>query len=95
MFSSGQDYVTSVFFCFLQLNRPIVVPGECCPTCFPEFGTCIEGDNTYYDGQIWNVSKCEYCSCSDGKITCSKAQCALTECPPVSIIHKSKYEKDQ
>ncbi|XP_013794564.2 extracellular matrix protein FRAS1-like [Limulus polyphemus] len=55
-------------------------PNECCPSCVSSESPCIHGNNTFYSGDIWNISSCEFCVCSKGKISCSTAFCETPQC---------------
>jgi len=45
---------------------------------------CKEGIAHYYEGDMWNVSSCEFCICRNGQKSCSFAQCEKIKCSQVN-----------
>jgi len=43
-------------------------------------GVCSDVDPVRYNGDLWNISRCEYCICNKGKVQCHKAVCETTVC---------------
>ncbi|XP_067933161.1 extracellular matrix organizing protein FRAS1-like [Watersipora subatra] len=73
-----------------QNTKMMVPPGECCSSCFPEQGMCAYGNSSYYFGQIWNISSCEYCTCMDEKVECGKVQCSTSTCAENEYLHQEE-----
>lgn len=70
--------------------KAVLEPGNCCATCLPEHGMCTEGDKSYFNGQIWNVSRCAFRTCMDGQISAYTAQCTLSQCAQVRFVQITK-----
>ncbi|KAJ7411871.1 hypothetical protein BTVI_48371 [Pitangus sulphuratus] len=54
--------------------------GKCCEECVPSQGSCLHGGTLRYHGDMWNSSRCEFCVCEAGQVTCRGAECAQVEC---------------
>ena len=67
-------------------ENPIYIDGACCPTC-PDDNGCFDTTGIYYEnGQEWNPSDCEFCSCEQGEIFCAVADCAMPNCDnPINV----------
>ncbi len=58
---------------------------DCCPRCKDDPPTeplpCVQGENSYYHGQVWKLTDCIDCSCSNGFTSCAKTECIpVDEC---------------
>lgn len=58
-------------------------PGKCCEECVSSQGNCLDGGTVRYHGEMWNGSRCDFCLCQQGKVTCQGAECAKVECDKV------------
>ncbi|XP_027744997.1 extracellular matrix protein FRAS1 [Empidonax traillii] len=54
--------------------------GKCCEECVPSRGSCLHGGTLRYHGDMWNSSRCDFCVCEAGQVTCRGAECAKVEC---------------
>lgn len=57
---------------------------------------CDSDGVRHYDGELWNASNCQVCSCSQGFIRCFRLQCSLVHCNWVSNTecHATIYLSD-
>ena len=73
-----------------ECDNPIVLPGQCCPTCplsvptvvfIPEKTECEYDGETHGDGESWNHNgdPCTTCFCEGGEVLCASQHC-LVEC---------------
>ncbi|KAL8583263.1 hypothetical protein ACOMHN_043098 [Nucella lapillus] len=53
-------------------RSPMVLEGDCCPVCLD----CGQ----YGDGDVWNPSPCQRCSCQRGETRCEKLRCPQPNC---------------
>uniref|UniRef100_A0A0A9Z851 Cysteine-rich motor neuron 1 protein n=2 Tax=Lygus hesperus TaxID=30085 RepID=A0A0A9Z851_LYGHE len=60
-------------------KHPLQVKNQCCSICFDNFqeeNTCQMGNVTFSVGDVWEVKKCERCTCGPGHlITCTQTVC--------------------
>ncbi|XP_053831515.1 extracellular matrix organizing protein FRAS1 [Vidua macroura] len=55
-------------------------PGKCCEECVSSKGSCLDGGTVRYHGEMWNSTRCDFCMCQEGQVTCQGAECAKVEC---------------
>nr|XP_014434426.2 LOW QUALITY PROTEIN: extracellular matrix protein FRAS1 [Pelodiscus sinensis] len=55
-------------------------PGSCCEECVSSKGSCLYEGTVRYHNEIWHRSRCEFCTCDGGQVTCQKGECAGVEC---------------
>ncbi|OWK55263.1 Extracellular matrix protein FRAS1 [Lonchura striata] len=55
-------------------------PGKCCEECVSSKGSCLDGGTVRYHGEMWNSTRCDFCVCQEGQVTCQGAECAKVEC---------------
>lgn len=58
-------------------------PGKCCEECVSSKGSCLDGGTVRYHGEMWNSTRCDFCVCQEGQVTCQGAECAKVECAKV------------
>ncbi|BES89565.1 Cysteine rich transmembrane BMP regulator 1 [Nesidiocoris tenuis] len=60
-------------------KNPLHVKNQCCSICFDAFqeeNSCQVGNVTFSLGDVWEVKKCERCTCGSGRIiTCTQTVC--------------------
>jgi len=44
------------------------------------WGMCKELSPVRYSGDLWNISRCEFCTCDQGRVLCHNASCESTVC---------------
>ncbi|NXD29010.1 FRAS1 protein, partial [Spelaeornis formosus] len=55
-------------------------PGKCCEECVSSQGSCWHGGTARYHGEMWNSTRCDFCMCQEGQVTCQRAECAQVQC---------------
>ncbi|XP_025062352.1 extracellular matrix protein FRAS1 isoform X12 [Alligator sinensis] len=55
-------------------------PGKCCEECVSSKGICLSEGIIRYHNEMWNGTRCEFCMCDGGQVTCQNAECAKVEC---------------
>ncbi|KYO26548.1 extracellular matrix protein FRAS1 isoform B [Alligator mississippiensis] len=55
-------------------------PGKCCEECVSSKGICLSEGIIRYHSEMWNGTRCEFCMCDGGQVTCQNAECAKVEC---------------
>ncbi|XP_064918597.1 extracellular matrix organizing protein FRAS1 isoform X3 [Columba livia] len=55
-------------------------PGRCCQECVSAAESCLYNGTASYHGQMWNSTRCDFCMCHQGQVTCQPAECAKVEC---------------
>ncbi|RMC13594.1 hypothetical protein DUI87_08670 [Hirundo rustica rustica] len=63
-----------------QGEKKVQRPGKCCEECASSQGSCLDGGAVRYHGEMWNSTRCDFCVCQEGKVTCQGAECAKVEC---------------
>ncbi|GAB0189453.1 extracellular matrix organizing protein FRAS1 [Grus japonensis] len=63
-----------------QGENKVQRPGKCCEECVSSRGNCLYGGTTRYHGEMWNGTRCDFCVCDEGQVTCQEAECARVEC---------------
>lgn len=58
-------------------------PGKCCEECVSSKGSCLDGGTIRHHGEMWNSTRCDFCVCQEGQVTCQGAECAKVECAKV------------
>jgi len=53
---------------------------QCCPVCPAVSPQCLFGGNVYSQGESWNPSTCEKCTCNNGLVNCLLTSCTPTSC---------------
>ncbi|XP_067675152.1 uncharacterized protein [Haliotis asinina] len=63
----------------LPCQRPVIAPGECCPSRCPQ---CIHDGSEYNDGETWSPAgiPCQVCHCRNGIVTCRTRETCALEC---------------
>ncbi|XP_031463336.1 extracellular matrix protein FRAS1 [Phasianus colchicus] len=54
--------------------------GKCCEECVSSKKNCLYDGTIRYHGEMWNITRCDFCVCDEGQVTCQKAECAKVEC---------------
>ncbi|NWY04165.1 FRAS1 protein, partial [Nothoprocta ornata] len=54
--------------------------GKCCAECVAAKGSCFYEGTIRYHGDMWNSTRCDFCTCDRGQVACQKAECARVEC---------------
>jgi len=57
-----------------------------CYKLFFTWGMCKELSPVRYSGDLWNISRCEFCTCDQGRVLCHNASCESTVCFKVTEI---------
>ncbi|XP_074849859.1 extracellular matrix organizing protein FRAS1 isoform X2 [Carettochelys insculpta] len=55
-------------------------PGKCCEECVSSEGSCLYEGTIRYHSEMWNSTRCEFCMCVGGQVSCRKGECAKVEC---------------
>ncbi|XP_065453534.1 extracellular matrix organizing protein FRAS1 isoform X1 [Chrysemys picta bellii] len=55
-------------------------PGKCCEQCVSSKGSCLYEGTIRYHNEMWNGTRCEFCTCDGGQVTCQNGACAKVEC---------------
>ncbi|PIK40094.1 putative cysteine-rich motor neuron 1 protein isoform X2 [Apostichopus japonicus] len=65
-----------------ECDKPVLRKGQCCASCIktPTVSVCEYADEIYMDGDTWYASTCVTCSCREGSIYCSEAECPPLDC---------------
>lgn len=61
-------------------------PGSCCQECVSAAESCLYNGTASYHGQMWNSTRCDFCMCHQGQVTCQPAECAKVECAQVRRV---------
>ncbi|XP_059192559.1 extracellular matrix organizing protein FRAS1-like [Centropristis striata] len=61
-------------------QRPFTPEGECCQQCAGSGESCSHQGTVFRDGEQWRPSLCSRCSCRDGEVQCSVAECQQVVC---------------
>nr|XP_039256021.1 kielin/chordin-like protein [Styela clava] len=73
-------------------DKPIKVPGQCCPICFE--GSCHASNGTKItSGEVWKEDICTHCYCAGGEKRCAQEKCPYINCsgayqPPGKCCHR-------
>ncbi|XP_044284420.1 extracellular matrix organizing protein FRAS1 [Varanus komodoensis] len=63
-------------------------PGNCCEECVRSKGSCVQNGTIRYQDEMWNETRCEFCVCDGGRVTCWDGECARVECGPgEELVH--------
>ncbi|TKS77877.1 Extracellular matrix protein FRAS1 [Collichthys lucidus] len=54
---------------------------QCCDECAAAKGSCLYEDAVRYNGDMWNSTGCEFCTCDRGQVLCQRAECGRVTCP--------------
>ncbi|POI26490.1 hypothetical protein CIB84_009760, partial [Bambusicola thoracicus] len=60
--------------------------GKCCEECVSSKEKCLYDGTIRYHGEMWNITRCDFCTCDEGQVTCHKAECAKVECAKVRKV---------
>uniref|UniRef100_UPI0037E879D7 extracellular matrix organizing protein FRAS1 n=1 Tax=Semicossyphus pulcher TaxID=241346 RepID=UPI0037E879D7 len=60
--------------------------GLCCDECAVAKGSCLYEGTVRYQGDMWNSTGCEFCTCNHGQVVCQRAECGRAECPQGSEL---------
>lgn len=60
--------------------------GKCCEECVSSKENCLYDGTIRYHGEMWNITRCDFCMCDEGQVTCHKAECAKVECAKVRKV---------
>ncbi|KAM6401739.1 extracellular matrix organizing protein FRAS1 isoform 2-T2 [Pluvialis apricaria] len=63
-----------------QGENKVQRPGKCCEECVSSKGSCLYDGAIRYHSEMWNSTRCDFCLCDEGQVTCQKAECARVEC---------------
>ncbi|XP_061439271.1 extracellular matrix organizing protein FRAS1 isoform X3 [Rhineura floridana] len=55
-------------------------PGKCCEECVPSKGSCVHDGILRYHNEMWHGTRCEFCMCDGGQVSCWNGGCAKVEC---------------
>ncbi|XP_070544831.1 extracellular matrix organizing protein FRAS1-like [Ptychodera flava] len=69
-------------------ERKVKREGQCCSECVSTKASCEYDGRTWYHGDVWNISACEFCLCDSGRITCDVAECSKIECREGEVLEK-------
>lgn len=58
-------------------------PGQCCEECVPSKGSCVHEGVTRHHDEMWNRTRCEFCTCDEGEVACWNGECAKVQCASV------------
>jgi len=61
-------------------------PGKCCEECVSSKGNCLYDGTIRYHSEMWNSTRCDFCVCDEGQVTCQEAECAKVECAKVRKV---------
>ncbi|XP_066903071.1 protein kinase C-binding protein NELL1 isoform X3 [Halyomorpha halys] len=76
----------------VNCKRPVLHPGQCCPTCLKQ---CYLRGTLYEDGEVVSLKQCVECECRDGSMHCTRID-PDTMCPPLDCpVHKQFSAPDE
>eukprot|EP00118_Oscarella_pearsei_P010703 m.67205 g.67205 ORF g.67205 m.67205 type:complete len:3953 (+) comp35439_c0_seq1:534-12392(+) len=58
----------------------LMKPGQCCAICFPLGKSCLDQRKERMNGEIWKPLPCQFCTCSQGNVSCAEAVCDAPLC---------------
>ncbi|XP_077999737.1 extracellular matrix organizing protein FRAS1-like [Glandiceps talaboti] len=64
--------------------------GQCCAECVSTQATCRFASKTQYSGDMWNITDCEFCICTNGAVSCKVAECTKLRCREGEVIVKQE-----
>ncbi|XP_071953706.1 extracellular matrix organizing protein FRAS1-like [Antedon mediterranea] len=62
----------------LQGQLMVVPDGQCCPEC--QNPPCTHDSALYFEGEVWQTSPCNHCSCKAQSISCVELDCYERRC---------------
>lgn len=84
-FETEQTQTLSLYTASFQGQTKVKRAGHCCDECAAAKGSCLYEGTVRYNGDMWNGTDCEFCSCNRGQVLCQRAECGRVECPQVSL----------
>lgn len=70
----------------LQGENKVQRAGKCCEECVSSKGSCLYDGTIRYHREMWNITRCDFCLCDEGQVTCHEAECAKVECAKVRKV---------